>query len=171
MNRKLIAIPAIALTAGISLAACGTSHTAAPKPAVTVTQTATPSAPPSSAPASAPPAPAAAAAAAVAPGDAASTLVSDGYTLVLTESPATISATFGAAGPYVTSAAGGTSGDGTTIEVVVYVDASEIDTLGGPAAATTALGTDLPGATVTTTPAGASDVLRFTGPASAFPAS
>src|SRR5450755_3621174 len=42
--KKLIAIPAIALTAGISLAACGTSHTAAPKPAVTVTHTTAPAA-------------------------------------------------------------------------------------------------------------------------------
>lgn len=154
LSRKLIAVPAIALTAGISLAACGTSHTAAPKPAVTVTHTA---------------APAAAPVATVAPGDATSTLASDGYATAVTESPAEISATFGAAAPYVTSAASGTSG--TSIEVVVYIDASEIDTIGGPDAATAVLKNELPGVTVTSTPAGTSDVLRFTGPASAFPAS
>ena len=40
MNRKLIAVPAIAITAAISLAACSTTHTVVVKPAVTHTVTA-----------------------------------------------------------------------------------------------------------------------------------
>ena len=52
--------------------------------------------------------------------------------------------------------------------MVVYINASEIDTIGGPDAVDAVLKNDLPGVTVTSAPAGASDVFRFTGPASAF---
>ena len=42
LSKKLIAVPALAVTAGLSLAACGTTTVVAPKPAVTHTVTATP---------------------------------------------------------------------------------------------------------------------------------
>ena len=54
MNIKFIAIPAIALAAGISLAACGSQSAPKPQPTITHTVTATPTAPKPSATTAAP---------------------------------------------------------------------------------------------------------------------
>jgi hypothetical protein len=126
---RLIAIAITAIVAlVVALAACGTAHIAnAPARKAPATST---SAPVQAAPVAAPVAPSA---------DA--TLTADGYTTVIDVSSAQITANFGAAAPYVTSAAGGTNGG--TIEVVAVIDPAGVQLAGGIAP----LAAKLPGPT------------------------
>ena len=145
-SRKLIAVPAIALAAGISLTACGGTAHHAPGTSASTAQ--------------------AAPVATVAAPTADSTLTGDGYRVVTDKTPAQIAAIGGTAAPYITSVAMGWTRNLSKAEVVIVISPAGVQLIGDTGAVQAALQRNAKsGETVTVTNApNGSDVIREIGP-------